>query len=55
MTPAEEVETTETIALIEVEDLFALDDGRSWIEGSQGLTIGSVSCPATVASAFCFT
>ncbi len=55
MTRPEDTETTEAIALIEVEDLFSLDDGRSWIESAQGLTVGSVSCPATVASAFCFT
>lgn len=42
------------VPVIEVEDLFSLDDG-AWIHGCQGVTVGSISCPATVASAFSFT
>lgn len=46
---------TDAIPLIEVEELFSLEAGGAWINSCQGVTVGSISCPATVASSFSFT
>ncbi|RKT79843.1 hypothetical protein DFJ68_3321 [Terracoccus luteus] len=45
----------ESVPLLEIEDLFSAEGAGAWIHGCQGVTVGSVSCPATVASSFSFT